>query len=155
MRLARRGVTFTQARSTAPWTLPSHASMMTGRWPHELSAEINDPLDTTHQTLAEFLAAHGYATAGFVGNATYCGNETGLARGFGHFEDHVISFADVLWASGLGQRVILPLFAPPGLRAQGNPNDYHRKDAASIRRDFLGWVANQGSRPFFAFLNLL
>ena len=36
-RLARRGITFKQARSTAPWTLPSHASMMTGRWPHELS----------------------------------------------------------------------------------------------------------------------
>ena len=32
----RAGVKFDQARSTAPWTLPSHASMFTGRWPHEL-----------------------------------------------------------------------------------------------------------------------
>ncbi|MGC8643047.1 MAG: sulfatase-like hydrolase/transferase, partial [Isosphaeraceae bacterium] len=80
-RLARRGVMFEQARSTAPWTLPSHASMMTGRWPHELSADINFPLDATHRTLAELLTEHGYATAGFVGNTTYCGVESGLSRG--------------------------------------------------------------------------
>ena len=29
------GVTFGQAQATAPWTLPSHASMFTGLWPHE------------------------------------------------------------------------------------------------------------------------
>lgn len=34
-RLARRGVRFAHARSTAPWTLPSHASLFTGRWPFE------------------------------------------------------------------------------------------------------------------------
>ncbi|MGO9597265.1 MAG: sulfatase [Isosphaeraceae bacterium] len=153
-RLARRGVTFEQARSTAPWTLPSHASMMTGRWPHELSTGINRPLDGTHRTLAESFAAQGYATAGFVANATYCGIETGLGRGFAHFEDHVLSLADVLWTSALGQRVILPVTFPPERRARGNPNDYHRKDAAAIRRDMLAWVLRQGDRPFFAFLNL-
>ena len=153
-RLARRGVTFEQARSTAPWTLPSHASMMTGRWPHELSTGINGPLDETHRTLAESLAAQGYATAGFVANATYCGIETGLGRGFAHFEDHELSLADVLWTSALGQRVILQATFPPERRARGNPNDYHRKDAASIRRDMLAWVLRQGDRPFFAFLNL-
>ena len=36
-RLARRGVVFGEARSAAPWTLPSHASLFTGRWPHELN----------------------------------------------------------------------------------------------------------------------
>jgi arylsulfatase A-like enzyme len=153
-RLARRGVTFDQARSTAPWTLPSHASMMTGRWPHELSTDINHPLDETHRTLAEYLAAHGYATAGFVGNATYCGIETGLGRGFAHFEDHELSFADVLWTSVLGQRIILPLICPPERRASGNPNDYHRRDAASIRQGLLAWLRGLGNRPFFAFLNL-
>src|SRR5262249_10106767 len=34
-RLARKGLVFTEARSTAPWTTPTHASIMTGRWPHE------------------------------------------------------------------------------------------------------------------------
>src|SRR5262245_19985361 len=35
--LAARGVSFRQAFATSPWTLPSHASLFTGRWPHELS----------------------------------------------------------------------------------------------------------------------
>ena len=145
---------FEQARSTAPWTLPSHASMMTGRWPHELSTGINHPLDGTHATLAEYLAANGYATAGFVANATYCGIETGLGRGFAHFEDHALSVADILWTSALGQRILLQGMFRPERRTGGNPNDYHRKDAAQIRRDMLAWVVHQEGRPFFAFLNL-
>ncbi len=153
-RLARRGITFQQARSTAPWTLPSHASMMTGRWPHELSTGINHPLDGTHETLAEYLAAKGYATAGFVGNAAYCGFETGLGRGFAHFEDHVLSVADILWTSALGQRVLLQVMFRPERRTGGTPNDYHRKTADQIRRDMLAWVEGQKGRPFFAFLNL-
>src|SRR5262249_48827505 len=35
-RLVEQGVRFDRARATAPWTLPSHASLFTGRWPHEL-----------------------------------------------------------------------------------------------------------------------
>ena len=105
LKLARRGITFQQARSTAPWTLPSHASMMTGRWPHELSTGINYPLDGTYPTLSEYLGPRGYATAAFVGNTAYCGFETGLGRGFAHFEDHVMSLADILWTSALGQRI--------------------------------------------------
>ena len=43
-RLAARGVVFERALSTAPWTLPSHGSMFTGRFPHELSG-IRRPVD--------------------------------------------------------------------------------------------------------------
>ena len=38
-RLAENGIRFDRARATAPWTLPSHGSFFTGRWPHELGAE--------------------------------------------------------------------------------------------------------------------
>ena len=38
-RLAGRGVRFDLAFATSSWTLPSHASLFTGRWPHELSAD--------------------------------------------------------------------------------------------------------------------
>ena len=43
-RLARWGIRFDEARATAPWTLPSHASMFTGRWPHELRVNWDTPL---------------------------------------------------------------------------------------------------------------
>lgn len=153
-RLAGRGIVFNQARSTAPWTLPSHASMMTGRWTHELSAGINHPLDGTHPTLAEFLGSRGYATAGFVGNTTYCGVESGLSRGFAHFEDHDLTVLDTIWNTALGQRILLPLLWPPEKRAGGHPNNYHRESAESLRRSLTTWLQQQGDRPFFAFLNL-
>ena len=36
--LARQATVYTNARSTAPWTLPSHASLFTGLYPHEHGA---------------------------------------------------------------------------------------------------------------------
>jgi arylsulfatase A-like enzyme len=154
-RLARRGVTFTQAHSTAPWTLPSHASMMTGLWPHQQSARLHGPLDGTHTTLAQFLATHGYATAGFVANTTYCSAETGLARGFAHYEDHDLSPEGILCTSALGRRLIWP-----GLVGAGQWLGYDlrveiRKDAARMNRDLLAWLKTTDKRPFFAFVNYL
>ena len=106
-RLARRGVVFSEARSTAPWTLPSHASMMTGRWPHELSVGPDLPLDGTFPTLAETLGREGYATAGFVGNTVYCNALYGMGRGFARYEDayenQTVSLFETVRSSGLGQ----------------------------------------------------
>ena len=72
---ASRGIRFDCARSTSSWTLPSHASMFTGRWPHELRLGWLTPLDDRKPTIAEFLGDHGYATAGFVANTWFCGSE--------------------------------------------------------------------------------
>ena len=66
--LATRGIRFDCARSTSSWTLPSHASMFTGRWFHELSLGWLTPFDNQKPTIAEFLGNHGYATAGFIAN---------------------------------------------------------------------------------------
>ena len=88
-RLSQRGVRFDNARATAPWTLASHASMFTGHWPHEVGAgSWMTPLRGNLPTLAEYVGAHGYATAGFIANVVYCSQESGLARGFTHYEDY-------------------------------------------------------------------
>ena len=89
-RLAKRAIRFDEARATAPWTLASHASMFTGRLPHELAVKWQTPLRTGFPTLAEYLGSQGYATAGFVANTEYCSYDTGLDRGFTHYEDYVI-----------------------------------------------------------------
>ena len=52
--------------------------------------EMDDPAGRQFPTLAEYLGAHGYATAGFVGNTLYCSYDTGLDRGFTHYEDYVL-----------------------------------------------------------------
>jgi arylsulfatase A-like enzyme len=90
-RLAREGIRFDAARASAPWTFPSHASMFTGRWPHELNVGWFTPLDGRYPTLAEYLGSRGYATAGFVGNMGYCSRGTGLERGFTWYEDHILT----------------------------------------------------------------
>ncbi len=63
--------------------------MFTGRWLHELSVGWLTPLDRTYPTLAEFLGDRGYATAGFVANTSYCGTDSGLARGFTRYQDFI------------------------------------------------------------------
>ncbi len=87
--LARRGIRFDAAVSASSWTLPSHASMFTGRWPHELSVGWRTPLDASSPTVAEFLRDRGYATAGFVANMIYCASDSGLGRGYTVYRDHI------------------------------------------------------------------
>ena len=82
-----------RSRSSS-WTLPSHASMFTGRWPHELGVDWKSPLRDDVPTLAEYLSSHGYETAGFAANLDYCSRETGLARGMVHYEDFPIDVYD-------------------------------------------------------------
>jgi arylsulfatase A-like enzyme len=148
-RWAARGVTFTRAYSTAPWTLPSHASMLTGRWMHELSADWMVPLDGTFPTLAEVLRAAGYRTAGFVANTDYASAEVGLARGFIRFEDYTLTPGQVGWSSLLWRAIarVAPLRAAIGYR-----DNLGRKKAPAISAAFLRW-AGRGDAPFFALLN--
>ncbi len=102
--LAERGIRFDSAQSTSSWTLPSHASMFTGRWPHELSASWRTPLDRTYPTLAEFLSSEGYATAGFIANTRYCASDSGLGRGFTEYHDFIFPYLAALQHGGPGQR---------------------------------------------------
>ena len=105
-RLAVRGMRFEHAFATSSWTLPSHASLFTGRWPHELSAGWKTPLDDRDPTLAGRLGSLGYDTAGFVANLDYCGREGGLDRGFAHYEDYPLSVWEVFTRYiGLGRRI--------------------------------------------------
>jgi arylsulfatase A-like enzyme len=155
-RLARRGVVFDQARAAAPWTLPSHASLFTGRWVHELGkVQGGKPLDATYPTLAEFLARHGYAAAGFVGNTYYCNSWYGLARGFAHYEDYLecnvlVSPAEALRCTALGRSLIRLFGTAYNVRPEIAT---FMKDADRVNRDFLLWLSARPDRPFFAFLN--
>lgn len=150
-RLARRGVRFDQARSTAPWTLPSHASMFTGRLPHELSTRLDRPLDSTYETIAEFANSHGYDTAGFVANTFFCSRWFGLARGFVHYEDVAIDAREILRSSGLGRSITRKL----STSSNDRPTAYFdRKDAATINAELMRWLRRRPKgRPYFAFLN--
>ncbi len=149
-RLAQTGVRFDAAIATAPWTLPSHAGMFTGRLPHELSADFRTPLDATYPTLAEVLARRGWQTAGFVANTYYCNAEQGLARGFAHYEDYQVSFSEFVLSASLSRKLLNQDWLR---RAVGYYDVIGRKSAEDINRAFLDWLPPQTAHPFFAFLN--
>jgi arylsulfatase A-like enzyme len=150
-RWARSSTVFEQALATSSWTLPSHAGMFTGRYPHELNAGFRTALDDRWPTLAEVLARRGYQTAGFSANKEYVSYQTGLTRGFARFEDFRVSPGQILLSSSLGRYLAWKRWFQ---RMTGYFNIYGRKDAARVSDDFLSWL-NRGStgRPFFAFIN--
>jgi arylsulfatase A-like enzyme len=78
---------FERAYSTAPWTLPSHASIFTGLYPTRHGAGVGGTtLGPRFSTLAERLARHGYRTAGMAGGLM-CAAHRGLAQGFALYRD--------------------------------------------------------------------
>ena len=144
-------------RATAPWTFPSHASMFTGRLPRELGVGGGEPLGTKEPTIAEFLAKHGYATAGFIGNTYFCNSWFGLDRGFAHYEDYyewnvLVSPDEALRCSAIGRELIKLGGEAYNVRP-GTANAL--KDAERINRDFLRWMETRPDRPFFVFLNYM
>ncbi|HSE46889.1 MAG TPA: sulfatase, partial [Gemmatimonadales bacterium] len=144
-RWAPDAVRFTRALSTAPWTLPAHGTMFTGRFPHEMSAGWRTPLDGRFPTLAEALESHGYRSAGFVANTMYCSYETGIQRGFAHYEDYPVTPGRILFSSTLGKLIGVSSFFRYRVV---------RKRAAEVNREFLSWLdQDREPGPFFAFLN--
>jgi arylsulfatase A-like enzyme len=149
-RYADRGVYFDRAVAPSPWTLPSHATMFTGVWPHKLSAGWGTPLDAEHATLAEVLAGRGYVTAGFVANLMFATRGTGLGRGFITYDDYPVNLGQVLISSSLGRG----LAAFTTLRKLlGYHELLNRRSAAEITDAFLDWQQRNHGRPFFAFVN--
>ncbi len=136
-RWARQGILFSEARATAPWTLASHASLFTGRWPRELGVKWLTPLGTTVPTLAEYFGSRGYATAGFVANLIYCSYDTGLDRGFTHYEDYVLERLMALRTACLFDHAAKELSALSGLVDAGpfgacEPRSILAEDAAGV-----------------------
>lgn len=146
-RFAAEGVVFNRAIATAPWTLPSHASMFTGLYANAMTADFGIPLDDTKPVLAEVLAARGYATAAFVANYTYTTEASGLARGFARYEDFPISSGSFFRSSWLAARTFG--------RVIRLPNPGVRKRAATVTDELLRWLSDRPDRPFFAFLNYI
>ena len=87
-RLAAEGLRFDAVRAHAPLTLPSHASLMTGRIPPRHGVRDNGTyrLDPEQPTLASALKPAGYQTGAFVG-AFVLDARFGLARGFDLYDD--------------------------------------------------------------------
>ena len=162
-----RGIRFDEARATAPWTLPSHASFFTGRWPHELGVQWLTPLRGE------------LPDAGRIpGGSRLC--DRGFRR---QYRLLLVRHRPGSWLYSLRRlRPRATRFPPdrrPGRRRREDVRRldrsrldqgwFHRlrdvvhdwffsagrKSAEQINRDFLDWFARrrEPGRPFFVFLN--
>jgi choline-sulfatase len=92
--IARNGVLFERAYAAAPITLPSHATLLTGRYPPGHGSRDNGlAVSATVPTLATELHARGFATAAFVA-AFPLDRQFGLGRGFDVYGDRMPRGAD-------------------------------------------------------------
>jgi len=85
--LAARGVRFERAFAQSSWTLPSHMSLVTSRYPRSHGVHNHDAvLPEGVSTVASALRAAGYSTTGFV-SWVYLSAEFGFDRGFETFHE--------------------------------------------------------------------
>jgi len=86
---AERSVLFERAVSPAQWTIPSHASMFTGRYPtaHRVQQSLHS-LGPDLPHLAEILRAAGYETVAFCNNPLVGILNNGFKRGFDRFYNY-------------------------------------------------------------------
>lgn len=129
--LVRDGVRFSSAWSHAPLTLPSHASVFTGRLPgdHGVRDNLGYKLDSSIPTLATILGQNGYATAGMV-SSWVLRDASGIANGFQTWDDGL----DPEPGASVGE-----------LQRSGNAT----VDSA------IGWIGSRpAGKPFFLFVHL-
>jgi arylsulfatase A-like enzyme/tetratricopeptide (TPR) repeat protein len=89
-RLASRGARFHFAHAHAVVTLPSHATILTGRYPYDHGIRDNTGyrLAPGQQTAATLLRAHGFATGAFIGGFPL-DHRFGLNAGFSVYDDRL------------------------------------------------------------------
>jgi arylsulfatase A-like enzyme len=111
-KVAGQGVLFENAIAPSSWSLPSHASLVTGRPVHEHGLGNVQPMpwlgwDKSSlnglPTLGEALQRKGYRTGAFSANRVYFTSNVGLGRGFIHFEDYFYSVGDSFLRTQFGR----------------------------------------------------
>jgi arylsulfatase A-like enzyme len=158
---ARDAVVFKNAISSAPWTLPSHASLFTGL-PSCLHLATHGktrekfvfPLGEEHETLSEILSSRGYKTGSVIANTSYLAPWTGLSQGFDYY----------WWGKASSQSLLPVIFLTGTYTPPENDTNlkwvYGISDVASakrINRVSIDWILsnNKKKHPWFLFINYM
>jgi len=88
-RFASDGIVFEKSVSPAPWTLPTHVSLLSGLFPttHGVTKSIHQRIPNAIPLLAEVLRETGFRTHAVTGGG-YLSENYGFNRGFETFEKH-------------------------------------------------------------------
>jgi arylsulfatase A-like enzyme len=152
---AKDALVMEKAISSAPWTIPSHASMFTGMFPSKHAAHrgvpggrFTNPLASEHVTIAEILQSYGYDTAAVAGNVAGLSRSFGFSQGFNYyFDGRPIAFS-LFWGRAL-------MAVPKGMRAR-----LLKANEICLSSELNGlvfdWLEGQSAeRPFFLFMNYM
>jgi len=87
-RMSGEGLRFSNVMTASPSTFPSHATIMTGKFPpaHGVRSNAGYVLPAVHETLAEALSRNGFVTAAEIA-APVIGRRSGLDQGFDVYRD--------------------------------------------------------------------
>lgn len=132
-RIAEEGVRFTNAQTTAPLTLPAHASLLTGRSlpAHGVLNNGTFVLPAELPRLAEQFQRAGWATGAFVSSAVLA-SRYGLAAGFDRYDDQI----------------------QPGVTRSGVTKlRLEERPGAETADRALAWSTDQGTRPVFLWVH--
>jgi arylsulfatase A-like enzyme len=145
--LAKESAIFHDATSPSTWSLPSHSSLFTGRYPssHGAHAE-NQYLDGRYPTLAQVLQGNGYETFCITANA-WISDGLGLTRGFGWQDESLRNEG----GAGLGFSFVHRILDRVGLLEADKGGD-------AVATSFENWAAERpadAERPAFVFLNFI
>ena len=168
--LAASGIVYDNAFTPSSWSLPSHASLLTGVWGHETGASYLRRANDDLPRVSTVLRQHGYLTGAFMGNAGWAGPETGLAAGFHRYVTYPDDLDQIVWNTTLTQTPLArgiiggivtrdPMrmvrsIARFDLRAQ-TPITPDRMRAPAVTASFLAWRDLVGTKhPWFATLNI-
>ena len=125
------GILFTHAYSHVPLTLPSHATMLSGRLPAQTGLRDNAGFkwNSGVPSIAELLKANGYSTGAAVSSYSLR-STTGIERGFDFYDDN--------FAASSPERVMGEV-QRPGM------------DTERIAEE---WIGGKKNGPFFFLLHL-
>jgi len=149
-KLAENSVVFENAVSAGSSTLPSHASLFTGKSVSNHNAtRVTRMLKHKDRQLAEILKEEGYNTAGFVGGP-YCKVKYGIGRGFTTYKDRLDFFEFAHTFEKFSLRETITTFFPIYKSLLKEDSE---RTSEEINKDVFKWLDKNSKEPFFMFIN--
>lgn len=138
-KLAKDGVLFSKAISSAPWTLPSVASIMTGLSPSvHMATKMDSKLSDSLMTLAEYMRDAAYHTAA-IGSNVFLKRNHNVSQGFLHYD----FFPKARISNSFGSGLLHRLF-PNAFKSDASTHDLTELACnwleENYKRDFFLWI---------------
>ena len=173
--IAKDGVLFENAISPSSWSLPSHASLITGRYVSEhgvgnvrpdLIGEGSPANFRGFLSLPGAMNQYGYRSAAISANLVYFTSNLGFGQKFSRFDDYFFALNEAFLRTTLGRefsRVFFfrtdkskmkRLYRSLGLESRFSKASL-QKPAGTVNSQTLTWLDQTSRRPFFLFLNYI